>query len=306
MGVLLFLLALNACVSTPQSSHILKAGITSPFLAPQILSDIRFFPQHEFQCGPAALAALLQASQVAVTPDDLVPRVYLPGRQGSLQIEMLTATRHYQRLAYVLPPSLSSVLQEVKLGRPVLVMQNLGLRWYPRWHYAVVVGYDIGEGELILNSKQVEHYRVSLKLLERTWHRADRWAMIVLKPGELPADADELSYLEALTALQKAQPASNLKSAYVVGIERWPDSSILVMGLGNLFYQQGDKPAAAKQFASLIDRDPTNAPAHDNLAVVLKEMGDKENALKHAEKAVSLGGQYQDIFQASLVDIGVD
>ena len=27
----------------------------------------------------------------------------------------------------------------------LLVLQNLGLSWLPRWHYAVVVGYDLAE-----------------------------------------------------------------------------------------------------------------------------------------------------------------
>ena len=52
-------------------------------------------PQREYQCGPAALATVLAASGVAVTPDDLTARVYIPERRGSLQPEMIAATRAY-------------------------------------------------------------------------------------------------------------------------------------------------------------------------------------------------------------------
>jgi hypothetical protein len=37
--------------------------------------------------------------EVRVTPEELVPLVYLPGRKGSLQVEMLAAPRSYGRLS---------------------------------------------------------------------------------------------------------------------------------------------------------------------------------------------------------------
>ncbi|MEX1237141.1 MAG: PA2778 family cysteine peptidase, partial [Pseudomonadales bacterium] len=146
------LLGLSACVSTPQSAGLLQRGQTSPFIQPVSLTEVPFFPQQAYQCGPAALATLLQTSQVNVSPDALVPLVYLPARRGSLQIEMLAASRTFGRIAYRLSPSLTNVLKQVQGGRPVLVMQNLGLSWYPRWHYAVVVGYDLPRREIVLHS----------------------------------------------------------------------------------------------------------------------------------------------------------
>jgi hypothetical protein len=57
------------------------------------LEDTPFYPQKEYQCGPASLATLLVASGVCVDPDILVPLVYLPGRRGSLQLELMSASR---------------------------------------------------------------------------------------------------------------------------------------------------------------------------------------------------------------------
>ncbi len=114
------------------------------------LSATPFFPQSDYQCGPAALATVLTASGVTTTPEALVPKVYLPGRQGSLQPELVAAARQYDRLAYVLEPALAQVVAEVAAGRPVLVMQNLGLASYPVWHFAVVVGYDREAEQLVL------------------------------------------------------------------------------------------------------------------------------------------------------------
>lgn len=298
--LILTLFGLAACASTPQSNQLLNAGAESLFVDSVLLTNIPFNPQQDYQCGPASLATILQAADIETTPDDLVPQVYLPARQGSLQVEMLATARRYGRIAYVLPPALKSILKEVKQGRPVLVMQNLGLSWYPRWHYAVVVGYDLNQEELILNSGRTEQYRVSLPLFERTWQRANRWAMIVLAPGELPVDAEELPYLTAMTALARTKPAIDMEAAYLVGTARWPNSVLLTMGLGNVYYQQGQQSAAIKTFTRVLALDPNYAAAHNNLAQVLFDSGDKPHALDHAQTAVLLGGAHKEIFQTTL------
>ena len=41
-----------------------------------------FYPQVTDQCGPSALAAVLNYSGIPVTADALKARIYIPGRQG--------------------------------------------------------------------------------------------------------------------------------------------------------------------------------------------------------------------------------
>lgn len=292
------LLGLAGCASTPQTDRLLSSD--QAFTDPVSLTNVPFFPQQAYQCGPAALAMVLQSSHVEVTPEALVPLVYLPARQGSLQVELLATSRTFGRLAYVLPPDLESVLKQVQQGRPVLVLQNLGLSWYPRWHYAVVVGFDLSRGELELHSGTRENYRTPLPLFERTWQRGDHWAMVVLQPGELPAEADELRYFDAIAALAHTQPDIDLESAYRAGLGQWPASTVLAMGLGNFFYAKGRKQDAAAQFSALLESNPTYAPAHNNLAQVLMELGDREAALRHAQLAVAQGGKHSQTFQSTL------
>ena len=62
------------------------------------LTRVPFFPQTIHECGPAALATVLNYSAATTTPDGLALEVYIPERQGSLQIEMLAATRRNGRL----------------------------------------------------------------------------------------------------------------------------------------------------------------------------------------------------------------
>jgi hypothetical protein len=92
-----------------------------------------FFPQTAHQCGPAALATVLGASQIEITPAALESQVYLPGRRGSLQVEMQAAPRNFRRLSYRIEPELGAITAELDAGRPVLVLHNYGLPLWPRW-----------------------------------------------------------------------------------------------------------------------------------------------------------------------------
>lgn len=122
--------------------------------APDILEliDTPFYSQQQFQCGPAALMTVLTASGVATTLDAVARQVYVPARQGSLQSEILAASRAADRVPYLLEPGLFSITGELAAGRPVLVLQNLGVSWAPRWHYAVVVGADAQRHQIFLRS----------------------------------------------------------------------------------------------------------------------------------------------------------
>lgn len=307
----LFLL-MTGCAAAPQSAALLQsaeAGASLPTAV--LLGDVPFYPQEDYQCGPAALATVLQASRVSITPDTLVPQVYVPARQGSLQIEMLAAPRRYGRVTHVLPPDLEGVLREVQNGRPVLVMQNLGLDWYPQWHYAVVVGYDLEAAEIILRSGLIRDYRLALPVFERTWQRAEHWAVLVLQPGELPLQTSAQSYFEAVSAFVSAQSSDAARAeqvagageAWRVGAQRWPESQLLGMAYGNHIYGQGALVLAAEAYQQVLAAHPDYAAAHNNLAQVLLEQGRLDEAETHARRAVMLGGEFAETYRRTLQSV---
>ena len=283
----LCLITLTACVSAPQTDELQQ---TAPAVlhVPVNLSDVAFFPQDQYQCGPAALATVLTYNAVSVAPDDLVAQVYIPARRGSLQIEMLAATRRYGQIAYVLSGSLSEMLEEVSHGKPVLVMQNLGLTRLPQWHYAVVIGYDLARSEIHLRSGTVRDYVMPLALFEKTWARADYWAMLALNPGELPVHADETNYFQHLAEFEQSNEAGAALQGWRAGLERWPGSRLLSIGLSNQLYASGQLSEAADVLLQLLADDARFATAHNNLAWILLESGDTATAHVHAREAVAL------------------
>nr|PZN78822.1 MAG: hypothetical protein DIU56_08000 [Pseudomonadota bacterium] len=247
------------------------------------LTAVPFFPQEIHQCGPAALATVLSASGVEVTPEELVPRVYIPGRRGSLQTELVAAARQHARLPYELDDSLEAIARELRAGRPVLVMQNLALPRWPRWHFAVVVG--VTPTHVILRSGTRERLRLRHSTFLRTWTWAGSWALVLLAPGELPAEAHPERWLSANAALEAVGQRRAARVNYEAAAKRWPDEPLVWLGIGNTAYHEGDRAAAEAAYRRAVALDGSNAVALNNLAHVLGERGCTQEALEHLERA---------------------
>lgn len=284
-----FLAWLGGC-ATPQTQTLLKSQNARQLPQRVELTKVPFHAQETHQCGPASLAMALNAGGVQVTPLALSNEVYLPGREGSLQVEMLAATRRHGMLAYELAPRLDDLLAETAGGMPVLVLQNLALGWYPVWHYAVVVGYDLKREEIILRSGLEKRQVLPFATFERTWARADHWAMVAVPPGRLPRTATEPPYAAAAVALEKSGQPKAAEAAYDAALRRWPANLAARIGLGNLAYAAGDLKRAERNYLQATLDHPKSAIAFNNLAQTLADQRRYVEALAAANQAVSLGG----------------
>ncbi len=294
---------LSGCASMAPQTYALKNHPPSGLPARAERVDVSFFPQKAYQCGPAALATVLTDAGVPIPTDALVEEVYLPGRRGSLQVEMLAATRRHGVVAYELTPSLTDLLAEVAAGNPVVVLENFGVPIYPLWHYAVVVGYDIDAGRIILRSGLKRRESMPFVLFERLWSHAGYWAMLALPPSRLPATATEPRYLSAALALEKSGQLQIAKRAYTTLLTRWPRSLGGLMGLGNTTYALGEIGEAEQAFRKATLDHEGSAAAFNNLAQALADQGRYPEALDAARQAVQLGGNVLATSQATLDQI---
>jgi len=298
------LVLLSGCANDVRT---MVSGLDQELVAVELV-ETPFYPQVTDQCGPSALAATLNVSGVSVAPEILKLQIYIPGREGSLQIELLAATRGYQRIPYLIDPDVTALLGELHSGRPVLVLQNLGRKTAPVWHYAVVVGFLQDKKEFVLRSGDQQRHLVKAGRFVRTWQRAGYWGMVTLLPGELPASPDANKYVRSVAAIESVGDAVSAAAGYQAATERWPENLLAWLGLGNARYSQGDLESAERAYNQLLRTEPNHAVALNNLSLVQAEQGCFEKAaatLDTALAATTSNISMQEIIRKTREEIGV-
>ena len=181
---------------------------------------------------------MLAAAGLKVTPEQLVPEVYIPERKGSLQVEMLAAARRHGLVSYQLAPRYADMLTEVSAGNPVIMLQNLGFS--ESWHYAVAIGYDYYWGKLYLRSGTTKRQVMAFTINEIIWMRSGYWAMVALPPDRIAATADEDRWLTAVAALERADARAARASPTRNSSSAGRTTSAAAIGLANTHHALGE------------------------------------------------------------------
>ncbi len=265
------------------------------------VQGVPFFPQQVSLCGPAALATVLRYSGVSVTPEALIPQVYTPALKGSLQLDLIGATRHAGRVPYRITPSLAALFEEVAAGNPVLILQKVGVL-EGDWHFAVVVGYDRRAGQVTLRSGPAMALNMPLAKFDRSWAESERWGLIANAPEHIPTSASEARYLKQIVALENIRP-DMARTAYQASLERWPNSMTALMGLGNLAYDAGQYTEAAQYFRDAGNAHPDAGDAFNNLAQAYAQAGQWAAAEDAIHRALDLGGDHNEIYRRTQDEI---
>ena len=292
-GVFFLCAALTGCtLFIPQTAELRDRWPADLPIQTEI-AGVPFFPQLEYQCGPAALATALAYAGVPVKPDDLVSQVYIPARKGSVAAEMLAAPRRYGMVPYALAPQLSDVLREVASGAPVVILQNYGLWPFKQWHYAVVVGYDSRSGNLVFRSGETKELREHIGIFEYTWQDSERWAMVALPPDRIPVTADRERYFNAIVAVEGAGQPRAAATAYETFLARWPDDLGASIGLANARHTLGELDLAEAALRRALEHHPDSVVALNNLAQTLSDAGRSEEALALIDRATAGDSPHQ-------------
>jgi len=275
-----------AWLAPPPQASALVASPPAGLPPRHELDAVPFFPQTPYHCGPAALATVLVHAGFAASPDLLADQVFLPAREGALQVEMLAGARRAGALAVRLPGELGALLQEVAAGQPAVVLQNLGLSFAPRWHYAVLVGYEFDTRQLVLRSGTTRREAIGFTPFEHTWARGGHWAFAVSRPGQLPATASEAAAAEAALGFERTQAAPAARArVYDSVLARWPHNLVARIGQGNARAASGDWAGAAGSFQQAAERHDSAAAWH-NLALARHQLGEREAARSAAQRAL--------------------
>ena len=285
-GALLFLGYLGGCASTPQTSLLLD---NPPDIPAQVeLTEVPFFTQQKYHCGPSSLASIVNYRGTPVEPEQIAQMIYVPELKGSLQIEVEAAVRRFELLPVRLDGTLDAILRELAAGNPVFVLQNLGLESIPVWHYEVVVGYDLTAGEMILRSGVHARVLRSFALFEQTWQRANHWALVIVSVDTVPVTSSADNYLDAVIGMEQVGKLDSANHAYATAVHRWPGNLLAHTGQGNSAYAMGEFVAAEKAYRAALLIDAQKAEVWNNLAYVLAQLGQHESSMGAISRALEL------------------
>jgi len=267
----LFTVCLAGCVSpTKQTDQLLSANHSFPRKF-EILG-VPFVAQTEAHCGPATLTMAMQWAGKKINLEKVSPQVFTPGMKGSLQADMIGASRRNGLMAVPIS-GMNSLMTEIANNHPVVVFENLAVSWLPQWHYAIVFGYDLDKPHVLMHSGPEENKQWDLRKFERSWMLGDYWGLVILPPGQIAISADELANMTAAAALEQAGFTKEAELSYLKIEQHWPNSLSALIGLGNIAYTNNKFQEAVDFLKKAIKYHPESLVAKKNLVIA-------ENALK--------------------------
>jgi len=277
------LLFLSGCATTLNGVDLSRLPVPQQ----AAVEGVPLIEQSRHHCGPAALAMVLQWAGDSATEEIVSEMTFTPDKEGAFQMDLIGAAR---RKGFMAVPvrTYSGLLKEIAAGHPVIVFQNLGLSWYPRWHYAVVTAYDLKRSEITLHSGEAEATIFSLARFDRSWELGENWALSVLPPSVISEAGDEVDHLESAAALERMGRVADSRTAYRSILKRWPESLGAWVGMANTSYSLRDLTGAAQALEKAVRFHPEAAAAWHNLALVYGDMKKQAPAELAARKAMEL------------------
>jgi ABC-type bacteriocin/lantibiotic exporter with double-glycine peptidase domain len=148
-----------------------------------LITTVPFIAQEAYQCGPAALAMVLQYWGAAADAEEIGRALYLPSARGVLNLELEFQARRRGFRTQAFEGTLERVKTELRQGRPLIVFQDLGRGPVSVPHFAVLLGYDDRAEVVVLHSGTTAYRLLPYPEFLRTWAARRGWALLITPPG---------------------------------------------------------------------------------------------------------------------------
>lgn len=150
-----------------------------------LLSGVPFYRQEDFQCGPAALATVVNywrarsASGNSVTPESIAQEIYSPTAKGVLGMDLELYAKRHRFSSNQYSGSISDLRKLIDQGIPPIIMVDYGFLSIQVNHFIVVTGYTANG--VLANTGREENQSIGERRLESIWKKTGYWTL-VLKP----------------------------------------------------------------------------------------------------------------------------
>lgn len=144
------------------------------------ISDVPFYPQEDYRCGPAAMASVLNFWHREVDPAEVSRNIFSTSARGTLTIDMVVYAQKMGFRAEHMRGTLPSLRHAIDSGTPAIVLVDYGVSLFQANHFMVVTGYT--EDGVIVHSGRNRDAFIPYEKFLSVWQRADNWMLLIRKP----------------------------------------------------------------------------------------------------------------------------
>ncbi|NWF55309.1 MAG: peptidase C39 family protein [Syntrophaceae bacterium] len=145
-----------------------------------MIAGVPFFPQDDFQCGPASLAGVLNYYGLRLTPADISAEIFSRQARGTLDMDMVFYAQRKGMKAEQYAGSIEDLQRNLDSRRPLIVLIDQGYWVYQSHHFMVAVGYD--ESGFVFNSGKEERKLIQRDAFLKTWEKTKFWTLRITPP----------------------------------------------------------------------------------------------------------------------------
>ncbi len=153
-------------------------SITEEQKKEHLIENVPFFPQEEYQCGPASLAGVLNYYGVNISPEEIASEIYSKSAKGTLTIDMVLFAQKKGLSAGQYIGSLNDIRKNIDNKIPVIVMIDTGIFLIQQNHFMVITGYN--EKGIIANSGKEQNKFISEKKFLSQWAKTKYWMLEIV------------------------------------------------------------------------------------------------------------------------------
>jgi hypothetical protein len=143
----------------------------------RIMDNVPFFPQEDYQCGPASLASVLNYAGVSVTPDDIGKAIYSQSARGTLNVDMLVYAQTRGVEASFYRGAWDDLRRKIDSGFPLIVLVDQGVSLFQANHFMVIIGY--GDDSVVAHSGKHERKVIPREDFLKSWERTGFWTLLI-------------------------------------------------------------------------------------------------------------------------------
>jgi predicted double-glycine peptidase len=148
-----------------------------------IIGEIPFLAQETYQCGPAALAMVIDYwygktnAGKWTTPEEIASSVYSPSARGVLGLDL---ELHAKKLGFSTEQytgTMHDLNEKIDQGIPPIILVDNGFSLFKAHHFMVVTGYT--PDGLIVNTGTDQNRFLPTEELDRVWKKNDYWTLVL-------------------------------------------------------------------------------------------------------------------------------